>query len=173
MPKPISVTELKKGDIVSLVIITDIFQTKGDYIVESKNRYSQEGGFEWFEVELQGGEPGEKLWLEWEEDDKLEIELNLEKVTLKKLGLNPQQLEEFDEEGEGYFTYKGVIYEFCESDEALFYKNCTGKGVSFFYWDFEDEEGEYFIGVKKWSRNEYEAHIGIYLDESDIEIYPS
>lgn len=172
MPQPLSVKELKVEDIVTLTIITDVFQTKGDYIVESKNRYAQ-GGYEWFEVELRGGEPGEKLWLEWEEDDELEIGLNLQKLSLKELGLTPQILEEIDEEAEGSFIYQGVEYEFDESGEAMFYRNCTGDGISFFYWDFEDEDEEHFIGVEKWGRREYEVHVGIYLDTSEIEIYPS
>lgn len=173
MLEPLSVRELKKGDVVSLIIITDVFQTKGDYIVESRNRYAQESGYEWFEVELKGGDPGDKLWLEWEEDDELEIGLNLQKVTLKELGLTPQLLEQFDEEGEGCFTYQSIEYEFDESDEALFYRNSEGSGILYYYWDFEDEAGEHFIGIEKWGRNEYEAHMGIYIKESDMEIYPS
>lgn len=173
MPKSLSVQDLKKDDVVSLIIITDVFQTKGDYIVESRNRYAIESGYEWFEVELQGGEAGEKLWLEWEEDDELEIGLNLREVTLKELGLTPQLLEEFDEEGIGSFTYQGIEYEFEEADKAMFYRNSTGRGVTFYYWDFEDEAEEHFVGVEKWGRREYETHIGIYIGKSDIEIYPS
>ena len=172
MPKRISVTDLKRGDVVSLTIITDVFQTQGDYIVESKNRYSQEDMYEWFEVLLQGGSE-EKLWLEWEEDDELEIGLNLRQVSLKELGLTPKLLEQFDAEGRGSFTYEGIKYELDESDEAMFHRNCEKRGIPFYYWDFEDKTGEYFAGIERWTKKEYEAHLGIYIEESDIEIYPS
>jgi hypothetical protein len=172
MAKPSSIKGLKKGDIVSLTVVTDVSIIQGEYTVESRNRYAQEGGYEWFEIKLEDG-PDEELWLEWEEDDEFEIGLNLRRVPLNELGLSRTFLEQLDEEGEGSFTYKGIEYELDESDEALFYRHGAGEGIPFHYWDFEDREGEHFIGIERWGKGEIEVHIGIYIEESDIEIYPS
>ena len=42
---------------------------------------------------------------------------------------------------------------------------------SFYYWDFENDEGSKYISVEKWSGGEYEVSFSIPIKKSQIEVY--
>jgi hypothetical protein len=77
----------------------------------------------------------------------------------------------FDSQQTGEFDFGDVVYHIIASGESQLYENCESDGESFYYWDFADEEHEHVINIQHWDKNTYEASIGRYIWESDIEIY--
>ena len=80
-------------------------------------------------------------------------------------------LEIFDNQQTGEFDFDNVVYHVIDSGENQLHENCQPNGESFYYWDFADEEHEHAINIQYWNENTYEASIGRYIRESDIEIY--
>lgn len=137
------------------------------YQVTAKHRYYEtwkEKGkvksCEWFELELESIRTGEKTYLEYERDDELELSMWQKDISLRRIGVTRSQLDEFDDEEEGDFRFDGRNYEYDDSGEATFYRNCTGEGENFYYWDFEDSSGHNFIGCEKWGDGSYNACVG-------------
>ena len=139
-----------------------------EYLVEQKNRYTEAGG-EWFELKLTGDE-GRTFWIDWQEANGLNVTLTQE-ADFGALGLTSKDLAVFDDEETGEFNFDDVVYHFNASGESQFHENCGIEGESFYYWNFEDEEHENVINVQRWSGNTYDASIGRYVKESDVEIY--
>ena len=169
--RKLSVKDLRPGGMVQLTGGVEAGFLEVDYTVEGRNRYVADGD-EWFEMKLMDGS-GNGLWLEWEEDDELEISVTTSKkeLTLSDLGLSKAMLEEFDEEEEGHFVYEERTFVYEESDKARFYRDCAGEGESFYYWDFADKEGDGIIGVERWGSGEYEISIGRRISERDLTIF--
>ena len=85
--------------------------------------------------------------------------------------LTSTDLEIFDTQHTGEFDFDNVVYHVIDSGENQLHENCRPNGKSFYYWDFADEEQEHAINIQYWNENTYEASIGRYIRESDIEIY--
>ena len=116
--------------------------------VISKHLY-QEGDYYWFELECDKGS-NEKVWVEVEDDDITTVSVMLRKLTLSELGINSRKLEIFDDRESGSVTYKGSLYEYTDSDSAVFYRYCDSRNPQkFYYWEFK--KGNHIITVEKWS----------------------
>ncbi len=129
----------------------------------------KEGRWVWFELKLFSLKDGRTLFLEYEEDDELEITLYDRSPRFKDLNIDGRDLEYFDDEEEGSFQFEGKTFFYEESDKALRFSDEDPKGESFYYWEFEDEEGEVFLSVEKWD-DEYEVSIGHEVEETEVEI---
>ena len=146
-----------------------VILVKGDeYLVEQKNRYAG-GGEESFELKLTGDEDV-TFWLNWYQDGGLIVTITQE-VDFDELELTSADLDMFDSQQIGEFDFDGVVYHLSASGESQLYENCQSNGEPFYYWDFGDEEHKHVINIQYWDRNTYEASIGGYIQESDIEIY--
>ena len=169
--RKLTVKDLEPGGMVQLTGGLEEGFLEVDYTVEGKNRYVADGD-EWFELKLMDGS-GNVLWLEWEQDDELEIAVTTSKkeLTLSDLGLSKAMLEAFDEEEEGHFVYGERTFVYEESDRARFYRDCEGEGESFYYWDFEEKGGDGIIGVERWGAGEYEISVGKSVSERDLTIF--
>ena len=169
--RKLTVKDLEPGGMVQLTGGLEEGFLEVDYTVEGRNRYVADGD-EWFELKLVDGS-GNVLWLEWEEDDEIEISVTTSKkeLALSDLGLSKAMLEEFDDEEEGRFVYEGRTFVYEESDRARFYKDCGGEGESFYYWDFAEKGGDGIIGVERWGSGEYEISIGRRISEKDVMIF--
>ena len=139
-----------------------------EYLVEQKNRYTEADG-EWFELKLTGDE-GQTFWIDWYGGNELNVTLTRE-TDFDALDLTSEDLVLFDDEETGELNFDDVVYHFSASGESQFYENSEIEGESFYYWNFEDEEHENVINVQRWSGNTYDASIGRYVKESDVEIY--
>ena len=139
-----------------------------EYLVEQKNRYTEAGG-EWFELKLTGDE-GRTFWIDWQEENGLNVTLTQE-TDFGAFELTSEDLAVFDDEETGEFNFDDVVYHFSAAGESQLYENCGTESESFYYWNFEDEEHENVINVQRWSGNTYDASIGRYVKESDVEIY--
>ena len=167
-PAKPSVENLQKGG---------VFQVSGfgerlddvDLVVLDRHEY-REKGYEWFELECESG--SEKLWLNVERDDELEITVSTRRIRLNELGVSKEQLDQFDDEEEGSFTFEGAAFHYEDSGKATFYRSGNmEKGEKFYYWEFESEEDPRFIGVERWQDGSFEVHISESIRESRISVY--
>jgi len=126
-----------------------------DVSIIGKHLYRQ-GGSRWYELE--GESTQGKVWIDLEEDDELELTISLKKMKLSDIGLSKGDLERMDDEEKGQFSYEGETYHYEDSDEAIFCKHGDeSNGERFYYWDFENEDANKFIGVEKWQDGGYDV----------------
>ncbi len=126
-----------------------------DVNVIARHLYRQ-GGSTWYELEGESTE--DKVWIDLEEDDGLELTITLKKMKLRDVDLNKEKLDEIDDEEDGEIVYEGEKYYYEDSDRAMYYKyGDENKGERFYYWDFENKAGDKFIGVEKWEDGAYDV----------------
>ena len=157
---PPSLDDVRQGGVI---VVKGI-----EYLVEQKNRYTEADG-EWFELKLTGDE-GRTYWIDWQDRSGLNVSLTRE-IPFDSLGLTPDDLASFDDEETASFDFNDVIYYFAASGESQLYENDGSESEPFYYWNFEDEEHENVINVARWSGGTYEAAIGSYVNDSDVDIY--
>ena len=170
--QPYSPTDLRlenvdKGGVLHLTGVGPELKDM-DITVLSRHIY-REGEYTWYEIE---GETGDgKVWIEYEEDDELEIAIKLKDLKLRELGISKSDLDRMDDEEKGSFTYKDEKFYYEDSGQAVFYRHgLEDKAEQFYYWEFENDEGDKFIGVENWS-GEYESSLSAPLKPSQVTVY--
>lgn len=139
------------------------------YRVETRHRYADAEGYEWFELVLLSLNDCRQYYLEWEEDDELEVSFTVRELSLSDLGLASSDLDRFDDEEQGQFSYDGVSYIYDESDKARFFKDGGAEGEELYYWDFTDKAKQKFVSVERW-RNKWQAWLSVPVAPATIEI---
>lgn len=140
-----------------------------DVKIIARHTYRQ-GESSWYELEGDRGE--DKVWVDIEEDDELELSVVLKKLKLHDIGIEKKDLDRMDEDEKGHFTYDGETYHYEDSDPAVFYRYSDDKITEqFYYWDFESESGNKFIGVERWSDGSYDVSCSEKLKPSQITVY--
>lgn len=140
-----------------------------DVNVIAKHVY-REGGDTWYELE--GDRGTEKVWIELEEDDELEIAITLKKLKLSDINIGKSDLERIDDKESGQIIYEGQKYSYEDSGSAEFLRYGEEKNkVRFYYWDFEAEDGKHFIGVERWENKSYEVSYSEAIKTSQIKVY--
>jgi len=140
-----------------------------DVTITAKHQY-KEGGYSWFELEGDRGE--DKVWIEIENDDELEIGITLKRLKLKDLGVSKKELEKIDDDEEGELTYQGTTYYYEDSGQATYYRDCDPEQAdTFYYWDFEADDEKQFIGVEKWQDGSFEASYSVAVKPSQVTVY--
>jgi hypothetical protein len=140
-----------------------------DLKVVSKHVY-RSGESTWYELECDRGD--QKVWLDMEEDDELELGISLREVKLPELGLSKADLARMDDEEEGDFDFEGRKYYLEDSDRAVFYRHGDDKTAeSFYYWDFEASDNKHYIGVERWGEGQFEAFLCESIRPSQVTVY--
>lgn len=127
--------------------------------VDRRNRY-ESGGDTWYE--LSGLYKGRRVYLEWYEDDELEIYLDKgEDVYLDQIGLDERKLSRIDaeESTSNFVEFRGQKWRYASSQEVGYYKDCLGNGEGFYTWEFAHPDGSQVIYVEKWEGEPFEAGI--------------
>lgn len=141
-----------------------------DVTITAKNMY-KEDGFTWYELEGDRG-TSDKVWIEIEEDDELEVYVSLKEIKLRDIDISKNDLKEIDDEEEGEFTYNSEKYYYEDSGSATYYKNCDeANKEKFYYWDFLTDDEKHSIGIEKWSDDSYKVTLSEYVKLSQITIY--
>lgn len=141
-----------------------------DLKVIAKHTYRQ-GESTWYELECDKGSE-EKVWIDMEEDDSIELAVSLRKLKLRDIGITAEDLIRMDDNEDGSFTFEGVKYYMEDSDRAVFYRYNEDKNAEkFYYWDFESKDGKHFITVEKWSDGSYDVTYSEPIKLSQITVY--
>ena len=173
LPKPYEKDEIRienvgPGGVIRLTGIGKDME-EFDLKVISKHTYRQIEST-WYELECDKGE--EKIWIDMEEDDELELAVGLRKLKLRDLSITKQDLIRFDDDEEGSFEFEGDKYYLEDSDAAVFYRHSNDKEADkLYYWDFETEDGKKYIGIEKWSNNSYDITYSEPIRSSQVTVY--
>jgi len=159
------------GDIVTISGFGDEYDDV-DFVIEKRNRY-ESGGDEWFE--LLGVYKGRQVWIDWEEDDVLEITATSPDNTLRlsALDINEDDLARMDEEesSDNFIEWEGQKFYYTESCEAGYFKDCTGPGEGFYMWDFQAEDGESFLAIEKWEGEPFSVLTGKVIKPYNVKVF--
>ena len=170
MPAVMSKEERQGKDIKSVyaggyIEIDDVV-----YFVEDRSSY-KEKKWQWYELKLVSLLDGKIMFLEWEQDDTLELAMwNGDKIKFDDLGIIKTDLDRFDDTEKGQLTYAGELYVYDESDEAIWYQGMTGKGIKSYYYDFCQKNSTKLISVEKWEDGSYEVSVGYKVSPNRVEI---
>lgn len=169
MPKPLPKSERLKLSIKDVQKSGYIELDGNTYFVDDVNRYTDSSS-EWFELVLISLVDGLQVYLEWEQDDTLEVFLYEENLKLRDLGLSADLLEEMDDaddNAEYTIHYRGTTLYYEDSGDAKFYRSNQGNGEDYYFWDFFDDDENVCVGVELWN-DEYEACFGKTVDANRI-----
>jgi hypothetical protein len=162
-----NIQQVGAGVVLSLRGIGDDIEDF-DIVVQAKHLYVEDG-FEWHELECERG--AEKVWIEIEMDDELELSICRDKMSIKDAGFSVDDLERIERDDDGKLTVNGVKYIFEDWGEATFYRNQNrSQGEQFKYWDFESKDGRKFLTVERWGQREYQVFLSEELRPSQYRI---
>jgi hypothetical protein len=140
-----------------------------DLKVVAKHTYRQ-GESSWYELECDRGE--DKVWIDMEEDDELELAICLKKLKLRDVPVSKEDLVKMDDDEEGQIQYDGTTFYLDDSDSAVFYRYSDDKNADkFYYWDFEADSGDKFIGIEQWSNGDYDVSYSEKIRPSQVTVY--
>jgi hypothetical protein len=166
--QPLTLFAMQAGGVLSISGAAD----DGDDLtvtVTAKHEY-REGSYSWFELE--GHDGNDTVWLDFEQDDTLEISLTKEEIPFRTLGLSSDDLDEFDDEEEGTFSFRNEKFHYDESDKALFFRNGNHENPEkLYYWDFTNDLETQFISIERWGKKEFKAYRSIPIDPERVTIF--
>lgn len=141
-----------------------------DLIITARHTYDEDG-YRWHELE---GEKGaEKVWIDIEEDDELELSICLRKLKLSDLAVSGRDLDQMEDDDDGEIQFEGQKFFYEESGDATFYRNSdrSQRGESFHYFDFETKDGTQYLSIERWSPKEYAVHLSEPLRPGQIKVF--
>ena len=173
LPKPYEKDELRIENVGpgAVIRLTGIGKDMDEFDLKviSKHTYRQVEST-WYELECDKGE--EKIWIDMEEDDELELAVGLKKLKLRDLDITKKDLIRFDDDEEGSFEFEGDKYHLEDSDAAVFYRHSNDKEADkLYYWDFETEDSKKYIGIEKWSDSSYDVTYSEPMRSSQVTVY--
>lgn len=165
------ITNVGVGGVFKLANI-DGYDEDLELKVMRKHMY-QEGDYFWYELECIKGD-GEKAWVEVEDDDNIVTSIVLNKLKLSQVpGLSPEKLAHDDDEESGRITYSGKCFNYTDSGNAIFFRDCDDtKSEKLYYWDYKS--GNYLFSVERWGfgdETSYEAYYCQIVKPLAITIY--
>ncbi len=130
--------------------------------VTEYNKYDWDNDTYNHEWELKSG--SEVVYLECEDDDEPEWVL-AKKIPFRKLG--PGLSKHIQENGDppDELKYEGVTYHLEDGSGGYFCKGGGKERAEFLYWEFLDESGEQILTVEQWDEDDFEASLGLYVEE--------
>ena len=100
-PDELRIENVTQGGVIKL---TGIGPDMEDFDLNILGRHIyREGDSTWYELEGDRGDG--KAWVEFEEDDELEISIKLKKIKFRELGISKSELTKIDDEEKGSFSY--------------------------------------------------------------------
>ena len=174
MPKPISQKEQINTTIKSVKLNGYIELSGIVYHVTNfycyKETWKNESS-EWYELMLVSLLTGEEIFLEWEEDDSIDLFVyeHKRKLRLNDISVSLNELDQMDDDEEGNITFKNQIFYYDDSNDATLFKN-KEPGEEFYYWDFFSDDEDQVVGVEKWKTGSVEVSHGTRVETKDIKI---
>lgn len=146
----LTIKDARKGDVI-LVEGSGVDYEDLSFDVDRRNRYESRGDA-WYE--LSGKYRGKRVFLEWQDDDELEVWLDKNEVdlTLRDLGISEADLERYDQEESrrNTVTYNGSDWPYDGSKEVGYFEDDRGEGEGFYVWEFMAPNDRSQIYVEKW-----------------------
>lgn len=154
-------TTQKKINVLRLLIGDVITYEATDYVVQSRYVYESHG-FRWYSYHLVDSISGQKLWVDAQDEDELEVAV----VEPVKMELSAPIPDSLFHDGRKYYLdehgYANVSIETQDSEPRF---------VEVEYWDYYDDSEEYTLGVERWG-NDIEVSAGEYIEPYELTILP-
>ncbi len=120
-----------------------------------------------YELELVSLTDDSRTWLEFEDDDGLQISLSTKEQSLSTVGVTEDQIKEWVDEEEGGFRFEGRTYEYDDDGKVQFFKDDGDESEEYYYADFD--AGGHSVGFERWDRR-WKATICENVRSNEIEI---
>jgi hypothetical protein len=149
-----TVLDVRVGDVIT-------YDTT-DYVVRNRHVYESHG-FEWLSYHLVDTISGQKLWIDAEDDDELEVAVSRSIRLELKLPM-PEQI-----------RYEGKVYHLDEHGYAkvlIESQDSTPRYSQVEYWDFCDQDEVHYLGVERWG-DELEASLAEEIEPYELTILPA
>jgi hypothetical protein len=173
MPTPIAATDRHRVGLTEVKAGGYIRLAGETYRVVERSRYDEKKS-SWYELELFGLTSGEIQYIDWEQDDSVEVSLNGPPITLGAIGHSADEIEEMSDADEGEIQYAGRTYLYDDDYGAKFLRGEKGGGENCYFYDFETRDEEYVLTVEEWgdqeSGYEYQVFISESVDPHAIEV---
>lgn len=139
------------------------------YKVTAKHRYQEGKQWVWWEFSILCVSTGEQSFIEWEEDDYLEVCLTTRAgISIRELGISQSNISAFlDSEEDIHFEGKSFEYE--DDLKAKFFRDDGTDFESVKMWEFEC--GDDYLTVELWYQEDgetWEAALSRAVNPSDI-----
>jgi hypothetical protein len=153
------------------------------YIVKEASRYEEKVKgkvkWTWYEYKLFCLETGETVYIEWEEDDRIEVFVTTGEYKLTDVfsaigvPISADDIEAISEKGKGAILLKGTTFAYDDDCAAVYFRNSTAEGEKVYLYDFESKEG-ICLTVEEWGSAsegyEYLVYLSKKLNPDEIEI---
>ena len=142
-----------------------------DFDVEVLSRHVyRQGECTWYELECD--RDGERVWIDMEQDDVLDLAIALRQLQLHELALTHDDLLKMDEAENGFLTHDGVDYFLEDSDGAVFYRDGEDHSAEeFYYWDFVSKDRQHRIGIEEWRDGSIDITYSEALQHDQISVF--
>lgn len=169
----LSITEARTRDVVSIPAVGSDFEDL-DFVVDRRNRYESSDD-RWYE--LSGKYRERRVFVEFYEDDELEVTVNLGKrsLSLSDINLTKEELTRMDEEHSttNGFEFEGQRWNYASSGEVGYFKDELGDGEGYYCWDFSSQDGRRELSIEKWEGKPFEGDIYEAVNPNDIKVFRS
>lgn len=146
-----TVLDVRVGDVIT-------YDTT-DFVVRNRHVYKAHG-FEWFSYHLVDTISGQKLWVDAEDDDELEVAVSRS----VRLNLSLPLPEKIVHEGRTYY-----LDEHGHADVLIESQDSTPHRSKVEYWDYCDDSEDYYLGVERWGE-ELEASVAEAIEPYELTI---
>lgn len=130
------------------------------------------GNEKWYEYELFAINSGKTIYIEYEEDDRIEMYLTIDSFNMRDLPVSSDDIEDMADEEDGSFNFKGTTFFYEDDYKATFSRNNESEKV--YLYEFSNEKEDTFLTIEEWGSEkdgyEYKAHLSVYLNENNLEI---
>lgn len=172
MRAPIEQKERFKYNIKNIVKGSFV-KVLGDLCIVKNVFTYKEGKNEWFEYELYSIVKGTTTYIEYEEDDKIEMCITTETFNARELPVSMDDIEEMADEEEGSIQLKMNTYYYDDDYQANFMREDETKESVYLY-EFSNETEDTFLTIEEWGNKKdgyaYQCFISKTLNDKDLEI---
>jgi hypothetical protein len=167
----LKITDAKVGDTLSVSGAAEDFSDI-DFTVDRVDTY-EAGARQW--AELSGTWRDRRVRLEVHPGDDIEVLGNFDgkTLTLDQLGLSEQDLTEMDDRQNpsDFFDYDGKFWMYRFSREMGMFSPGAGTGTGLYAWQFQEQDGQRFLSIRKFQGEPFVASIWIKVNPSDITVF--
>lgn len=167
----LKVTDARPGDTLSIMGAGDEFADL-DFTVD-RRAMVESGERRW--TELSGPYRDRRVTLEVHNDEQVQVFgcFDGKQLTLDQLGLSEQDLSEIDQRQNpaDNFEYEGKTWMYRASREIGIFKDNEMQGAGCYAWLFQEDGGNRFLTIRKFSGQPFAAYISQQVNPMDVTVY--
>jgi len=163
-----TIKDARSGDTIILSGASENYEDVS-FTVDRVNRYEVDSD-SWYE--LSGLWSGKRIFLEWCEDDELEVGIQRKTgLGIEDIGITEEDLTRMDDQRSrsNFIEYDGQKWYYRESSEVGYFKDDGPEGEGFYMWQFESDDFQLF--VEKYEADPFDVGISEKINPSRIKVF--